>query len=98
MKKSKKYLLLLFIFIFSYSYAQRGKDGNRSINTINTIVNEYTSLTADASAGSTSISVLGSGLNVNNRFFGNLAPGDMIMIIQMQGATILGQSNPGHPL
>lgn len=98
MKKSKNYLFLLFVFLFSFSYAQRAKDGNRSINTANAIVNEYTSLTADASAGSTSISVSGSGLNVNNRFSGNLAPGDMIMIIQMQGATILGQANNAHPL
>lgn len=98
MKKSKIYLFLLFAFLFSFSYAQRGKDGNRSINTANAIVNEYTSLTADASAGSTSISVSGSGLNVNNRFSGNLAPGDMIMIIQMQGATILGQNDNAHPL
>ncbi|MDO9185723.1 MAG: PKD domain-containing protein [Bacteroidia bacterium] len=98
MKKSKIYLLFLFAFLFSFSYAQRGKDGNRSINTANAIVNEYTSLTADASAGSTSISVSGSGLNVNNRFSGNLAPGDMIMIIQMQGATILGQNDNAHPL
>lgn len=98
MKKSKNYLCLLFVFLFFFSYAQRGKHGNRSINTANTVVNEYTSLTADASAGNSSISVSGSGLNVNNRFPGNLAPGDLIMIIQMQGATILGQNDPAHPL
>ncbi|MES2593423.1 MAG: gliding motility-associated C-terminal domain-containing protein [Bacteroidota bacterium] len=90
MNKIQNYLLIVFIAIFSISYAQRGKDGNATINTPNRIVNEYTTLTANASAGSVSINVLASGLNTNNRFSGNLAPGDLIMIIQMQGAAILG--------
>jgi gliding motility-associated-like protein len=90
MKKIYCFCLLLFISTISISYAQRGKDGNSLINTANRIVNEYTILTADATAGDTSISVLASGLNANSRFSAALAPGDLILIIQMQGATILG--------
>ena len=98
MKKSANCLVLIFIFLLSISYAQRGKDGNANIITASRIINEYTFLTANAASGNTSISVSGSGLNVNNRFSGNLAPGDLIMIIQMQGATILGEADTAHPL
>ncbi len=97
MKKIQKYLFIIFFSIVSISYAQRGKDGNGNIITANDIVNEYTALTADAAIGNTSISVSASGLNTNSRFAGNLTPGDLIMIIQMQGASILGQPDPSFP-
>ena len=98
MKKIQNLLFIIFISSISISYAQLGKDGNGNINTANHIVNEYTDLTSDASTGSTSISVSSSGLNANNRFSATLAPGDLIMIIQMQGATILGQADTGNPV
>lgn len=97
MKKLHYYLFLAFVSTIATSFAQRGKDGNATINTVNHIVNEYTPLSADASAGTTSLTVISSGLNANNRFPGNLAPGDLIMIIQMQGATILGQPDSTYP-
>jgi gliding motility-associated-like protein len=97
MKKSNYYLFIVFVLTISVSFAQRGKDGNITINTANRIVNEYTILTTNATAGSTSITVLASSLNANNRFSGNLAPGDLIMIIQMQGASILGQPDNSDP-
>lgn len=71
--------------------AQRGKSGALTVTAANTIVNEYTNLTADAAAGATTITVANSALNTNGRFPGNLAAGDLIMIIQLQGATIDGQ-------
>lgn len=84
--------LLLFIvflsFAFTVSFAQRGKNGAKTVAAANTIVNEYTTLTSDAAAGSTSINVAASGLNANSRFPASLAPGDLIMIIQVQGASI----------
>jgi gliding motility-associated-like protein len=87
--------LLLFsgcLVTSAASFAQRGIDGNRVVTTANTIVNEYTTLTANAAAGSTTITVAASGLNANNRFgAGNtLAAGDLIMIIQMQGVSANG--------
>ncbi len=95
------YSFLLFVFCFSTSssFGQRGIDGNKTINALNTIVNEYTTLTANAAAGATTITVAASGLNANSRFgAGNtLAPGDLIMIIQMQGATILGAPDAFTP-
>lgn len=68
--------------------AQAGKTGNVTLSATTTIVNEYTTLTADASAGSATLTVASNTLNANNRFAAALAPGDLVMIIQMQGATI----------
>jgi hypothetical protein len=41
-----------------------------------------------ASTGATSISVAASSLNTNNRFSSSLSPGELVMIVQMQGATM----------
>ncbi|MFM9052025.1 MAG: PKD domain-containing protein [Bacteroidota bacterium] len=69
-------------------FAQMGKDGARTITTANTIVNEYTLLSSNTVVGSTVIAVNNSGLNTFNRFTATLSAGDLIMIIQIQGATI----------
>lgn len=84
----KKLLPILFLFFAVAAIAQRGKDGDRTITAASTIVNEYTVLTADAVAGQSQITVANNGLNANNRFSAALAAGDLVMIIQMQGASI----------
>ncbi|HTB31938.1 MAG TPA: hypothetical protein VK808_07925, partial [Bacteroidia bacterium] len=87
----KKILLPAIFCIFSsILFAQQGKDGSPTITT-KVEVNEYTYLTANAFAGNTTITVASSTLNTHGRFAGNLAAGDLIMIIQMQGATISGK-------
>lgn len=68
--------------------ASPGKDGTKTVTAANTIVNEYTTLSSNVSAGATSLSVAASSLNANSRFSGSLAAGDLILIIQMQGASI----------
>ncbi len=107
MKFFRQPILFIFCVVSASSFSQRAIDGNKTINAANTIVNEYTTLTVNATAGATTINVAASGLNANTRFgAGNsLAAGDLIMIIQMQGATILGApdaftptiSNPNDP-
>ena len=99
MKRTQHFLFFIFCLASSVSFAQRGIDGNRIVNAAGTIVNEYTTLTADATIGATTITVAASGLNANVRFgAGNsLAAGDLIMIIQMQGATILGAPDAFTP-
>ena len=73
----KLILLLFFSSLFSSAFSQRGKDGNAVINTSQT-VNVYTTLTADVTANSTnSITVA----NING-----FSAGDLVLIIQMQGA------------
>lgn len=51
------------------------------------MLNTYTRVSANAAAGTTTITVASSALN-GGAFAGNLAAGDYIMIMQMQGATI----------
>ena len=88
MKLFKTILFSLFtIFIGFQSQAQRAKDGNATISTLNNVVNTYTSLTANASIGGTTINVASSAMS-GASFSGNLAPGDLILIIQMQGASM----------
>lgn len=59
-----------------------------NVTAANTKVNEFTSLSADAAAGASIINVAASSLNANSRFSGALAAGDLVMVIQMQGALI----------
>ena len=89
MKINKYSLFIIFIVITLNTFAQRGKDGAKIISAANTIVNEYTSLASDAISGATSIVVANNNLNTNNRFTAALAAGDLIMIIQIQGAKIM---------
>ena len=77
-------LLVLSLTIFS----QKGKNGSYTVTAANTKINEFTSLTANASAGNTTINVTASSLNANARFTSTLTAGDLVMIIQMQGALI----------
>ncbi len=90
----KKALLLTVLIsqIGNLIYGQQGKDGAKVISTTVT-VNEFTSLTANASAGNTFVTVTSSNLNSNGRFTSGLSSGDLIMIIQMQGSTIKGNVN-----
>ncbi|MBI3502065.1 MAG: gliding motility-associated C-terminal domain-containing protein [Bacteroidetes bacterium] len=88
----------LLFFTFYLSFAQRGKDGAKVISTANNVVNEYTTLTANAAAGATAIAVASGTLNANGRFPGNLAAGDLLLLIQIQGAEINGVPPfPGPP-
>jgi gliding motility-associated-like protein len=92
--KSLLHKNVLFVLILAGTlssgqlWAQRGKNGSLTISAANTVVNAYTPLSADAAAGTTSITVTNNSLNTH--FSSNLAAGDLIMIIQMQGASILG--------
>ncbi|HNN91535.1 MAG TPA: hypothetical protein PKI03_04675 [Pseudomonadota bacterium] len=59
-----------------------GKDGAQSISTLNQAVNAYGVLSANATKGTTSIQLVSAGS------LGVLQAGDLLMLIQMQGATI----------
>jgi uncharacterized repeat protein (TIGR01451 family) len=64
-----------------------GKDGSPTINSPNTIVNKYGRLTADAAAGSTKITV-GTPPGPHGLDPATLTKGDLLMLIQVQGAQI----------
>jgi|GEM_PF-1191853 len=63
-----------------------GTDGNATVNAAGTVVNRYTALAANAAVGATSIQVASvAALAVGADA---LAVGDLILVVQMQGATI----------
>lgn len=93
MRNLKVIFSVLFFFgLMHVNFAQRGKDGDRVVAG-NVIVNEFTTLTADASVGDQTITVSNSSLNANGRFSTNLSGGDLLMIIQVQGAQIDATTN-----
>ena len=68
--------------------AQAGKNGPLTVATAGAILNEYTTLTANGTVNATTITVASSSLNANARFAGPLAVGDLLLLVQPQGATI----------
>ncbi|HNW89910.1 MAG TPA: gliding motility-associated C-terminal domain-containing protein [Bacteroidales bacterium] len=88
MKKRISVSLIFFICFSTLVFSQRGKNSALTVSSTGTVVNAYTTLISDASAANMSITV---GSNIlNNHFTSNLAAGDLIFIIQMQGATMQG--------
>jgi uncharacterized protein (TIGR03382 family) len=64
-----------------------GQDGALTVNVASTVLNQYAALAANAAVGATSLTVT-SVANLSSPAFGDLAAGDLLMVIQMQGATI----------
>jgi len=64
--------------------AGSGMMGEKVITTPQTVLNEFTVITADVKAGSTQINVLDNAINSHSRFAGALQAGELVMIIQMQ--------------
>lgn len=87
--KMKKLLILILAVagIVSSAFSQKSKHGSKIISSTE-VVNEYTSLSGDATSGDLTISVANANLNDNGRFSGNLEEGDLLFIIQVQGASI----------
>ena len=94
MIKLKYFTLAFCLSVFSTAFSQKGKDGPRTVSAANTRINEFTALTANANIGNATISVASSSLNTNARFTSTLTPGDLVMIIQMQGALIKLSATP----
>ncbi len=85
---NKFILIFILTLIHLVGFSQKGKNGAGNIS-ISTVVNAYTSLSADAFTGNTTINVAsGAGYAI----------GDLIYIIQMQGASTNCFINPfGNP-
>ncbi len=77
------FLAVLFCLSAFNLKAQPGKDGDLTISTLANIVNKYSKITVNVSAGATSITV-----NSVASDLGTLVTGDLIMIYQAQGASI----------
>lgn len=80
-------LSILLLSLSNFSFSQQAKNGNHTITGAGTVLNAYTAVNGSVSATSTSIPV--ADINLTNSYFTtNLASGDLIMIIQMQGASM----------
>ena len=64
-----------------------GKDGALTVTAANTVVNQYSVLTANAVSGGTSLVVANAG-GPNGLNPGSLVANDVLLVIQMQGAAI----------
>jgi|GEM_PF-2924939 len=77
-----------------------GKDGARTVTAANTIVNRYSALVADAAAGTSAVTVNAmSDLATDLGSDGGLQPlavGDLLLVIQMAGATIDSSDTPDY--
>lgn len=84
-----KFILFIFTLLcIQLSYAQRGKQGDVSISNKKSIVNEFTIPLENIKKGDVSITVKDIAINTHQRFKNPLSKGDLLMIIQMQGAII----------
>jgi uncharacterized repeat protein (TIGR01451 family) len=82
-------LLALLLCLSAPAWAQRGKNGALTVTTAGSIVNTYTTLATDVTAGNQTITVASSALNTPaGRFTAALGNQDLVMVIQMQGASI----------
>jgi hypothetical protein len=84
------FIVLLFVNFGTAkkTFASSGIHGAKTISTTGVILNEFTILKENISAGATTILVESSMLNQNNRFEEKLSAGDLVMIVQMKGATM----------
>ncbi|WP_341900958.1 gliding motility-associated C-terminal domain-containing protein [Fluviicola taffensis] len=90
-------LSILLLFVCHLTFSQQAKNGNYTVVAAATVLNAYTNVTANVAANATSISVASNTLT-NSYFSTALGAGDLILIVQMQGATMDIVTNPAVPV
>lgn len=100
MKRIQKFLSAMVLTLLALSaWADApGKNGARTIAAANTVINQYDVLASDAAAGATSVTVnnianLSSGEATGG---GALATGDVVLLYQARGATIVTTNTPTY--
>ena len=94
MKTTKLILSTILFLSLGIAIGQKGKNSSQTISGTLNIVNIFTTLSSDASVGDNTITVANSALNSTSYGFGgNLEPGDLILIIQIQGVDMIGAPN-----
>ena len=88
-----KHLASIFLTVITCLsvYAQPGKDGNYIVPGASTVVNRYSQITSNVISGATTVTV-----NNVATDLGGLVAGDLIMLYQAQGATILTTDNNNY--
>lgn len=84
---------ILFLLISLFTFSQRGKDGDYTVGTLDTYVNTYTELTAQASSGVSAITVADNKMN-SSSFSGDLEAGDLLLIYHVQGTYVDVSTEP----
>jgi gliding motility-associated-like protein len=87
-------LSTLLLFVCTLTYSQQAKNGNYTVTAAGTVLNAYTSVTSDIAANATSLTVASSTLTNPTNLTTPLAAGDLILIIQMQGAALDIRTDP----
>ncbi len=64
-----------------------GEDGSVTVTAANTVLNQYAALASNVAAGATSLTVTNAA-DLDSTTFGPLAAGDLLMVVQMRGASI----------
>ncbi len=85
------FLFFFSILISSLVFSQKGKNGDFTISTANTVVNAYTNATVNIPQGASAITVSDNQLT-NTILTPRLGAGDLVLIIQMQKVE-LGNAN-----
>jgi gliding motility-associated-like protein len=81
-------LSILLLLLTTSLFGQKAKNGDYTVTSAGTVLNAYTNVTANISAGATSITVASSALTNATNLTTPLGAGDLILIIQMQGADL----------
>ncbi|WP_300662995.1 hypothetical protein, partial [Fluviicola sp.] len=89
-------LSVLLLVLSNTLLAQQAKQGNYTVTAAGTVLNAYTNVTSNIAVNATTLSV-GSNTLTNSYFTTNLGAGDLILIIQMQGASMDIITNPAVP-
>ncbi len=81
-------LSILLLSISNFSFSQKAKNSDYTVTVAGTVLNAYTDVTANIAAGATSLTVTSNTLTNGPVLTTALASGDLILIIQMQGADL----------
>lgn len=76
------------------SFRALGEDGALTVSVQNTILNAYSALAVDAAAGTSTLVIATSGQLDLPPPMGPAGPGDLVLVIQMQGAVIDTSNSP----
>jgi hypothetical protein len=72
-----------------------GVDGDLTVTAPSTVLNRYAVLATDASAGATSLTVTDA-TELDDATFGPLSAGDLVFVMQVQGASIDTSDSPAY--
>jgi gliding motility-associated-like protein len=86
-------LSILLLLTCNFVFSQKAKDGNYTVTAANTVLNAYTAVTA---ISGTTLTVGSNGLT-NSFLTTSLGVGDLILIIQMQGADMDIKTQTAEP-